>query len=179
VVREIALPIAPSEYRAVAAPINRSESFSIHEQDYLEHRHLMGRALREKLEAGLYMRAADYLAALRERRRLVAATDAVFAAADVLLLPMTYRVAPALTDAAAVVDFTTGSAGSPFSLTGHPALSLPAGFTDDGLPIAVQLAAGFKAEATLLGAAATLERAMNPTPTRADPARIAAEESGR
>src|SRR5690606_33258626 len=106
-------------------------------------RALMGRALREKLEIGMYLRAADYLAALRQRRELVARMDALFADVDVLLLPMTDRVAPALTDEQAVMEFTTRSAGSPFSLTGHPAVSVPAGFDQNGLPVAVQLATGF------------------------------------
>ncbi|OBZ97613.1 glutamyl-tRNA amidotransferase (plasmid) [Pararhizobium polonicum] len=173
-VREIELPIAPSEYRAVSMPINRSESFSIHERDYLEHRHLMGRSLREKLEIGMYMRAADYIAALRQRRDLVERTDAAFTRIDVMLLPMTYRTAPPITEEAAVKEFTTGSAGSPFSLTGHPALSLPAGFTDEGLPIAVQLAAGFRKEAVMLAAATALEAYFTPRPVRASPATILA-----
>lgn len=178
-VTEIELPIAPSQYRAISVPINRSESFSIHERDYLEYRHLMGRSLREKLEIGMYMRAADYLAALRQRRELVAQTDAIFQSVDILLLPMTYRTAPRLDDAEAVTDFTAGSAGSPFSLTGHPALALPAGFNQQGLPVSVQLAAGFRKEAILLRAAATLERHFNPTPHRADPARLGADHRER
>lgn len=166
-VREITLPIAPAEYRAIAMPINRCESYSIHERDYLDHRHLMGRALREKLEMGMYMRAADYLAALRQRRDLVDRTDAVFAEIDVLLLPMTDRVAPDLRDAESVTNFTTCSAGSPFSLTGHPAVSLPAGFDSQGLPVAVQLAGGFLQEALLMRTARTLEREFSPHPRRA------------
>lgn len=156
---KIDLPCAPSEYRQISAPINRSESFSIHEVDYLNHRHLMGRALRAKLESGMYMRAADYLAALRERRNLVSRTDAVFGDVDALLLPMTYRTAPRILDDAGVPGFTTGSAGSPFSLTGHPALALPWGFDAEGLPVSVQLATGFRREPLLLRVAHALETA--------------------
>ncbi|WP_176084720.1 amidase [Martelella sp. HB161492] len=174
IVREIELPIAPSEYRAISMPINRSESFSIHEQDYLEHRHLMGRSLREKLEMGMYLRAADYIAALRQRRILAARTDAVFSDVDIVLLPMTYRTAPDIHDREAVISFTTGSAGSPFSLTGHPALALPAGFDQNGLPISVQLAAGYRQEALLLRAAFALEQALTPEPVRAEPSHILA-----
>lgn len=155
---DIALPIAPAEYRAINLPINRSESFSIHEQDYLQHRHLMGRSLREKLECGFYLRAADYLAALRLRRQIVARTDELFRQFDILLLPIILAPAPRLDDAAAVEAFTTRSAGSPFSLTGHPALSLPLGLAANGLPVAVQLAAGYCREDLLLRAARTLER---------------------
>ncbi|MCD0503242.1 hypothetical protein LPZ50_09475 [Bordetella petrii] len=115
----------------------------------------------------MYLRAADYLAALRQRRELVARTDALFDELDVLLLPMTDRVAPALADEQAVVGFTTRSAGSPFSLTGHPALSLPAGFDAQGLPVAVQLAAGFLQEARLMRAARVLERHFTPQARRA------------
>ncbi len=169
---EIDLPIAPSEYRSIAMPINRAESFSIHERDYLAHRHLMGRSLREKLEMGMYLRAADYLAALRQRRALVARTDEIFAKVDVLLLPMTYRVAPPIHDNPAVISYTAGSAGSPFSLSGHPALALPAGFSPEGLPLSVQLAAGFRNEALLMRAAWALEQVLTPNPMRAEPQHV-------
>ena len=168
VIREIELPIAPSEYRATSMPINRSESASVHEHDFLEHGHLMGRALREKLASGMDIRATAYLAAQRQRNDLVARTDALFQDIDLLLLPMTYRAAPKLDDTSAVIDFTAGSAGSPFSLTGHPAISVPGGFNDAGLPVSVQLAAGYYRESLLLQAARTLEQSFSPLPRRAN-----------
>ncbi|WP_162913184.1 amidase [Rhodospirillaceae bacterium SYSU D60014] len=46
-----------------------------------------------------------------------------------------------------------------FDLSGHPAVSLPAGFTEDGLPLGVQLAGRWYADAALLRAAALYEAA--------------------
>jgi amidase len=45
----------------------------------------------------------------------------------------------------------------PWNITGQPAASLPAGFTDDGLPLAVQLVGRPDDEATLLSLAAQIE----------------------
>jgi Asp-tRNA(Asn)/Glu-tRNA(Gln) amidotransferase A subunit family amidase len=47
----------------------------------------------------------------------------------------------------------------PFSLTGHPAISVPAGWTDDGLPVGLQIVGRRYAEATVLTAAAAFEAA--------------------
>ena len=44
-----------------------------------------------------------------------------------------------------------------WNLTGHPALAIPAGTSDEGLPIGVQLVGRKGSEATLLGLAAQLE----------------------
>ncbi|CAM4030213.1 amidase [Nocardiopsis rhodophaea] len=44
-----------------------------------------------------------------------------------------------------------------FNLTGHPALSLPAGFSDDGRPVGVQLVAPHRHDDLLLAAAADFE----------------------
>ena len=44
-------------------------------------------------------------------------------------------------------------------MTGHPALTLPAGFAADGLPLAVQLIGPWHADDRLLALAATLEQA--------------------
>jgi amidase len=46
-----------------------------------------------------------------------------------------------------------------FNLTGHPAASVPAGFTDDGLPVGLHVVGRRFAEADVLAVAAALERA--------------------
>jgi aspartyl-tRNA(Asn)/glutamyl-tRNA(Gln) amidotransferase subunit A len=47
----------------------------------------------------------------------------------------------------------------PFNLSGHPAISLPAGFHSDGLPVAIQLIARHGEDALLLKVSAAFERA--------------------
>lgn len=46
----------------------------------------------------------------------------------------------------------------PFNLTGQPAISVPAGFTGCGLPVGLQLVGRWRADATVLAAARSLER---------------------
>jgi aspartyl-tRNA(Asn)/glutamyl-tRNA(Gln) amidotransferase subunit A len=56
----------------------------------------------------------------------------------------------------------------PFNLTGQPAASVPCGFTKAGLPIGLQVVGRRFADATVLRAAACLERA-RPWATRRPP----------
>ena len=53
----------------------------------------------------------------------------------------------------------------PFNLTGLPAISVPCGFDDEGMPIGLQVAARPFDEVTMLRCAATVERMMG-TPRR-------------
>jgi len=46
----------------------------------------------------------------------------------------------------------------PFNLTGHPAASVPVGFADDGLPVALQIIGPYAEEAAVLSAAAFFEQ---------------------
>jgi aspartyl-tRNA(Asn)/glutamyl-tRNA(Gln) amidotransferase subunit A len=48
----------------------------------------------------------------------------------------------------------------PFNLTGHPAATVPCGFTADGLPIGLQIVAGRLQDHLVLRASATFEAAM-------------------
>ncbi len=55
-----------------------------------------------------------------------------------------------------------------FNLTGQPAASVPAGFTEDGFPVGLQIVAQPYDEATVFRAAAALEQA-NPWAQRKPP----------
>ncbi len=157
----VSLPLAPSAYRAVSTVINWSESFAIHEEDYRYRAHLMGRALHEKMAKGQAIAAADYVAAQRYRRKLVEATDAIFSDADVVVMPTIYRPAPDISDDPRVRAFTGESGTHVWSLTGHPAATVRAGLSRNGLPLAVQFAGAYFAEAAVLRAAAFYEKTTN------------------
>jgi aspartyl-tRNA(Asn)/glutamyl-tRNA(Gln) amidotransferase subunit A len=82
-----------------------------------------------------------------------AALLAVLVDHDVVLLPSTPQ--PAFRHGAAPgnqADFTALA-----NIAGLPALSLPAGWSDDGLPVAVQIIGRPESEATLLALAARLD----------------------
>ena len=62
------------------------------------------------------------------------------------------------------------------NMTGQPALSVPAGFSADGLPIGVQLASATGREEMLLALAAAIEAALDLTdrrPANLEPAECA------
>jgi len=46
----------------------------------------------------------------------------------------------------------------PFNVTGHPASTVPAGTTDVGLPVGLQIVGGRYEDETVLAASAALER---------------------
>jgi Asp-tRNA(Asn)/Glu-tRNA(Gln) amidotransferase A subunit family amidase len=99
----------------------------------------------------------DYLLAQRARTGYCAAFRRALAEVDLLVTPAV-RIAPppAAADAYRIdgrpVDRTYALAGltSPFNLAGLPALTLPCGFTDAGLPVGLQLAGKPWQEALLL-----------------------------
>jgi amidase len=105
-------------------------------------------------------------AARRYSRRLAAKVNGVFDDVDVLLSPVMPRTAlrvgelagkpwlGTLLGAQRVAAFT-----SLWNLTGNPAASVPAGFSTEGLPLAVQVVGRPDDEVTVLGVSAQLERA--------------------
>ena len=161
---ELEIEAGLEDFRACSRIINSSESYSIHERDFHERHAEMGRALRDKMMSGVFIRAADYLRAMRWRRELAAALDHVIASCDAVLCCGATRVAPRFDDQEGVVAFTAQSAMAAFNLSGHPALSICNGFTSEGLPLNMQIAGRFWDEAMVLRVAAAYECA---TPWRA------------
>lgn len=153
------LPAPAMRYRAVASVINWSESFAIHEADFREHGDLMGQALRDKMMAGLGMRAIDYISALRERRVLAELNAAMMRKVDLLLAPGAFHVAAPFAEPDRIAAYTGETLMTPFNISNHPAISLCSGFDADGLPTNIQLVGQWFGEATLLRAAHAYERA--------------------
>ncbi|GGB20928.1 amidase [Allosediminivita pacifica] len=166
VVEEARLPAPLPAYRNTLSVINWSESYSIHEKDFLERHHEMGFALRDKMMSGSMVRAADYLAAQRYRRELSAATDAMMQSYDAVLMPTTSMVAPAFGDNDVVRAYTYAATTSIQNVTGHPAFAVASGFDDDGMPTSVQITTKYFDELTALVVAHAWERAADPREAR-------------
>jgi aspartyl-tRNA(Asn)/glutamyl-tRNA(Gln) amidotransferase subunit A len=138
-----------------------AEASSFHEQNIRSRPQDYGEDTRELLRLGLLVPATDYLAALRTRRLVVRAFQKAFEGIDVLAAPSAPATAPPI--GAAVLE--TGEElrsgllrlPGPFNTTGFPALSLPCGFSEKGLPIGLQLAAAPRREALLLRVARAFE----------------------
>ncbi len=139
-----------------------AEASSFHEKNIRRRPEDYGEGPRELLRLGLTIPATDYLAALRARRRIVRAFKKAFRDIDVLAAPATAAAAPRIE--AEVLDngeeLRSGllRLAGPFNTTGFPAMSLPCGFTEDGRPIGLQLAAAPGHEARLLQVAYAYEQ---------------------
>jgi aspartyl-tRNA(Asn)/glutamyl-tRNA(Gln) amidotransferase subunit A len=125
-----------------------------------------GPAVRERLELGAVTPAVSYVQAQQVRRRFTDEFLRAMAAVDVLVTPAAPTAATPLEG-----DLITGDEADPdvlaaliafsgpFNLTGFPALSIPCGFTETGLPVGMQLVAKPWQEATLFAVAHTYESA--------------------
>jgi aspartyl-tRNA(Asn)/glutamyl-tRNA(Gln) amidotransferase subunit A len=156
---DVALPAPLLQYQNVTSVINWSESFAIHEADFMTRGAEMGLALRDKMMSGFNVRAVDYLAAQRQRRSLAGATDALIKGYDAVLLPCTFHTAPPFADPDVVTAFTRENAVTAFSVSGHPAMSVCTGFDAAGLPTSAQIAGRYFDEATVLRVAHAYETA--------------------
>jgi aspartyl-tRNA(Asn)/glutamyl-tRNA(Gln) amidotransferase subunit A len=146
--------------RACSRIVNTAECYAIHEKDYRERGDLMGVALRNKLDVGRTVAAFDYLRGQRWRRALAEEIDRLFEGADIILCGGATRVAPNYTDRAGIKAFTGESAMAVFSMSGHPAISVCSGFSEDGLPLNVQLVGRRFEDGRVVAAAGLLEAAL-------------------
>lgn len=157
-VQEISLPAA--EYALAATNvIHGAESFASFEETIRKRPGEFGPAVRDALRLGALYTAGEYLLAQRARALVVAEIDGALRQVDVLITPTLARITPRLSE-----YVREGGAGRPhyrrlFALTGHPAVSIPCGFTKDGLPIGLQIAGRPFEEGLVLRLADAYEKA--------------------
>ena len=116
---------------------------------------------RAQVEAGFAVTATDYVRAQRLRARLTRAVEALFDRVDVLIAPAVAFVAPADDPVigGAEGDGEMLSSGLA-NMTGHPALSLPCGWSE-GLPVGLQLTGRAGGDVDLLAIAGAIEAALD------------------
>ncbi len=125
-----------------------------------------GAEVKRRIMLGTYALSAGYMdayygQALRVRTKIIEGFARAYRRCDVLLGPTTPSTAFSI--GAKVGDpmtmYLSDVCTIPTNLAGHPAISIPFGSGDDGLPVGVQLLAPALAENTLLRAAAVIEAA--------------------
>jgi aspartyl-tRNA(Asn)/glutamyl-tRNA(Gln) amidotransferase subunit A len=111
--------------------------------------------------AGKEISAADYIQGMRWRRQLCADYARTLDGFDAVVTGCTMAPAPRIDDVAKPPFFSTRGKllMTPFSLTGAPALSVCAGYTDDGLPLSIQFAGRAFDDAKVLRLGHSYERA--------------------
>ena len=123
--------------------------------------------IRESIEAGAKVTGADYARALGGRERMKAQFADVFEKYDLLLSPTMAGTAfpvreypkefgghQVSTPAWDFLPFT-----HPINTIGHPAATVPCGFSSDGMPIGLHIVGRMGDEATVVAASAAFERA--------------------
>jgi aspartyl-tRNA(Asn)/glutamyl-tRNA(Gln) amidotransferase subunit A len=155
--REIRLPAMPPG----VADVRMRETAETHESLFAEHRDLYGADVAAKLERCMRVTDAEYRSGQRTRERYRERFAELTRGIDVLLTPTEPMVAPSIGPGDLALRDRLTMFTYPFSATGAPALALPCGPAEDGLPASAQIAGRPGADALVLGIGATLERALH------------------
>jgi amidase len=138
-----------------------------HADKVAQHRDRLQPGLVENTEAGLAMSARDIAQGELLRGKLWQTVQAFFETHDLLLTP-TAAVPPFPVEQPHPMEIDGRPGGKAmqrsfltyaFSVLGLPAISIPAGFTRDGLPVGLQIVGRRRQEVMVLRAAAAFEKA--------------------
>ena len=142
------------------AIMTQADGAAFHRERMKEHPDWFGADVRQRLETGAAFTSTEYSLARRTQAEVKRRCEILFDEYDALILPTTPIPAPllegenAIERARQLTRFT-----SPFNLTGLPALSVPCGFTTEGLPIGLQIVSRAWNEAGVLRAGYAFQEA--------------------
>lgn len=159
-VRDVELP-----YSNLLLTVAGAEAYAFHKPWFTRTPELYQAMTRQRLEQAAGISAADYVNARRELERLRWQADDAFAAVDLLVTPTT-ALAPIRIESGNM-DPPLPPDGTPrefrnthmFDVLGLPAISVPCGFTRDGMPVGLQIAGPRFGESRVLALAHAYEQA--------------------
>ncbi|MGH7153189.1 MAG: amidase [Acetobacteraceae bacterium] len=156
-VEDVALP----DYDIFAAAgrvIMMAEAFTIHQADMQSRLLDYAEATAGRFMLGATLTASDYINALRARRELTDAVNAVLGRCDALLTASSLSTAPRFDAVPDTLSSVSPMQTIPFNVTGHPAISVPVGLGGDKLPLSVQVVGRPFDEAMVLCVGRAVER---------------------
>lgn len=125
-----------------------------------------GEDVRKRLEMGLDIRAADYLATLEVQKRVREEFSVVLKQVDAIIAPTVPITAPLIGENVTQIESAEEPVrgalirlNRPANFTGLPAISLPCGWSEQNLPIGLQLIGSAWAEEKLVVIAQLFEQA--------------------
>jgi aspartyl-tRNA(Asn)/glutamyl-tRNA(Gln) amidotransferase subunit A len=142
-----------------------AESYAVHAESVAKSPESYQAETVRRVRAGEKVSAAEYIRARRELEEGRRSIRAIFAEVDVLVTPTMPMPAPAIADLRANPDALRPAElkllrnTRPFNVWGLPAISVPCGFTESGLPIGLQIAGAHWREDLVLRVAHAYERA--------------------
>jgi len=161
-VEEVPLPSAKYS-QAASMVITWSESSAYHEPNIRTRAEDFGVEVRSRYQVGRFIFAVDYLRAQRARAIISQEVQQTLDRVDILVAPTSPVPAPTIADCmvdpndVAKFNFDIRNQLSRFTrlfnLTGNPAISVPCGFSSNGLPIGLQIVGRQYDEGTVLRAA--------------------------
>jgi aspartyl-tRNA(Asn)/glutamyl-tRNA(Gln) amidotransferase subunit A len=140
--------------------MTQADGAAFHRERMAVHPDWFGEDVLQRLQTGAALTSSDYVLARRTQAEGRRRFKMFFTKYDILLLPTTPIPAPPIEGTGAIeaarqlTRFT-----SAFNLTGLPALSLPCGFSRDGLPLGLQIVSSHWGEARILQAGHAFELA--------------------
>jgi aspartyl-tRNA(Asn)/glutamyl-tRNA(Gln) amidotransferase subunit A len=167
IVTEVSFPLF-QHAQAISGTILMAEAAAYHRDLLAKEGDKLYPPVRIRLEAGLFITAIDYLKAQQARSVFNHETRQLLTDVDLLLGPTEPVTAPPiLAETVQAGEQTIGTTAAltqytrPYNITGGPAISVPCGFSESGMPIGLQLAGKPFDELTVLRAAHAYEQATN------------------
>ena len=166
-IKEVSYPMF-NQSQAISSTVLMAEATAYHRDLLEKDGHQLYEPIRQRLEAGLFISAAEYLRAQQARsifdqqgRRLLDEVDLLAGPTEPVTAPeiLASKVMAGEQEVGVVGALTQYT--RPYNINGFPAISVPCGFSDDGMPIGLQLAGRPFDELTVLRAAHAYEQANN------------------
>lgn len=138
----------------------------------VERQEMIEPGLLQNARAGAKVTLIQFQDAVAQRERFGSAINLFFGEYDFIVTPSTTTVAFPVTQENPWIEDTSHTLGwasflYPFNLSQNPAISLPAGLSDAGLPIGIQIVGDRYADVAVLELARRLERQVGVSPVPA------------
>ncbi len=145
--------------------LQAAESYAFHAENVAKSPELYQAETVRRIRKGEAITAGEYIQRRRELDEARRSIRVVFADVDVLVMPTTPTLAPAIAELKAEPEALRPAElkllrnTRPFNVWGLPAISVPCGFTESGLPIGLQIAGPHWREDLVLRLAHAYEQA--------------------